>query len=68
LYKRIDCLNGILGATVQNTVQTGESGMRSQSPIYLAHVEQLASGRMDHAESIAYLVNTYVAVFLGESR
>jgi hypothetical protein len=64
LYKRIDCLNGILVATVQNTVQIGESGMTSQSPIYLAHVEQLASGRMDHAESMAYLVNTYAAAFL----
>jgi hypothetical protein len=66
--QRTDCLNGVLVASVQNAVQTGESGMMSQSPIYLAHVEQLASGRMDHAESIAYLVNTYAAVFLGESR
>ncbi|KAJ6132001.1 cytochrome P450 [Penicillium samsonianum] len=64
IKQRTDCLNRVLVATVQNTAQTGESGMMSQSPIYLAHVEQLASGRMDHAESIAYLVNTMKVIIL----
>lgn len=68
IKQRTDCLNKVLVETIQNTAQTGESGKMSQSPIYLAHVEHLASGRMDNAESIAYLVNTYVAVFLGGSR